>query len=69
MSQDLNMGKAQAHTSIFYIGRGTLHLYELVGECVCLYIGRGTCKYLCTGRDNDEFGESTVGETTIGEKT
>ena len=27
------------------------------------------CINLCTGRDNAEFGESTVGEKTIGEKT
>ena len=41
----------------------------MVEENVCQCYGRGKCINLCSGRDNDKFGESTVRETTIGEKT
>ena len=36
-------------------GRGTLYLYELVGECAYLYVGRGKCV-----RTNDYRGKDVV---------
>ena len=57
MSQDLNMGKAQAHaptlkfkptlTTVFYCEN----------------------RYLCFGRDKADFGESTGGGPSFGGKT
>ena len=41
------------------------YIYELVGECV----GGGMCITLCSGRDKDDFGESTDGQTMIWKKT
>ena len=44
-------------------------IYAMVREHVCQCYGAGKCITLCSGPDNDEFGEMTVGEKTIGKKT
>ena len=42
------------------VGWGTLYLYELVGECVYLYIGRGSDGRGKVGRTNDDRGKDVV---------
>ena len=42
------------------VGRGTLYLYELVGECVYLYVGRGRDGRGKVGRTNDNRGKDVV---------
>ena len=42
------------------VGRGTLNLYELVGECVYLYVGRGRDGRGKVGRTNDDRGKVVV---------
>ena len=41
-------------------GCGTLYLYELVGECVYLYVGWGKCSRRTDGRTNDDRGKDVV---------
>ena len=42
------------------VGRATLYLYELVGECVYLYVGRGRDGWGKVGRTNDDRGKDVV---------
>ena len=42
------------------VGRATFYLYELVGECVYLYVGRGRDGRGKVGRTNDDRGKDVV---------
>ena len=42
------------------VGRGTLYLYELVGECVYLYVDRGRDSRGKVGWTNDDRGKDVV---------
>ena len=42
------------------VGRGTLYIYELVGECVYLYVDRGRDSRGKVGRTNDDRGKDVV---------
>ena len=42
------------------VGRGTFYLYELVGECVYLYVGPGRDGRGKVGRTNDDRGNDVV---------
>ena len=42
------------------VGRGTLHLKELVGEYVYLYVGRGKCGRTIDGRTNHDRTKDVV---------
>ena len=47
-----------------HVGRGTLYLYALVGECVYLYEGRGRDGREKVGRTNNDRGKDVVPFTT-----
>ena len=42
------------------VGRGTLYLYELVGECEYLYVGWGGDNRGKVGQTNDDWGKDVV---------
>ena len=42
------------------VGRATFYLYELVGECVYLYVGRGRDGRGKVSRTNDDWGKDVV---------
>ena len=42
------------------VGQGPLYLYELVGECVYLYVGQGRDGRGINGRTNDDRGKDVV---------
>ena len=42
------------------VGRATFYLYELVGECVYLYVGRGRDGQEKVGQTNDNRGKDVV---------
>ena len=48
------------------LGRGTIHLYAMVGEVI---YGRGTCRCLCYGWNNAEVRIMPLGECPFGENT
>ena len=43
-----------------HVGQGTLYLYELVGECVYLYVGQGRDGRGKVGRTNYDRGKDVV---------
>ena len=43
-----------------HVGRGTLYLYKLVGECAYLYVGRGRDGQGKVGRTKEDQGKDVV---------